>query len=128
MVAVKQSEERSLRSSGSLDSSETEIGPGSGEVAEIPQEFLGRRVKEDGDELGNRVQRVGEQGRTWSQRVALFPTVVSWAGWKWVNPRVGRDLYCSAKSARREMTTASLSRTSPSPSRRKIRSALLRHR
>jgi hypothetical protein len=42
-----------------------------------------------------------------------------------VNPRVGRSLYCFAKAVRREMTVASLGRRMSSPSRRKIKSALL---
>ena len=32
-------------------------------------------------------------------RVARLPTVTSWAGWKWVKPRVGRALYSSANLA-----------------------------
>ena len=27
---------------------------------------------------------------TWSQRVALLPTVVNCAGWRWVKPRQGK--------------------------------------
>lgn len=62
---------------------------------------------------------------SWIQRVARLPTVVSWAGWKWVKPRVGRSRYCLAKLARREITVASFGRRMSRPSRRKMRSALL---
>lgn len=41
--------------------------------------------------------------RTWIHKVARFPTVVSWAGWKWVNPKVGRSLYWAAKDESLDM-------------------------
>jgi hypothetical protein len=143
VVAVEEGEEGSLGSGRALDASEAEVLLGSGEVSEIPEKFLHAVGRNTGrrralsvlfSELDNRGRRrrgrwrEADKGRvrlTWSQRVALFPTVVSWAGWKWVKPRVGRALYCSAKSASREMTMASLSRRRVRPSRRKIRSALL---
>jgi hypothetical protein len=63
--------------------------------------------------------------RTWIQRVARFPTVVSCAGWKCVKPKVGSARCCVANSDNREITTASERRRYVRPVRRKIRSALL---
>jgi len=57
--------------------------------------------------------------------VALFPTVVNWAGWKWVNPSVGRSRYFWAKVDRREIVTANFGRRRSRACRRNIRSALL---
>ena len=57
--------------------------------------------------------------------MARFPTVKSCAGWKWVNPRVGRSLYCAAKAERRDMRTPSERMRYPRPVCKKMRSALL---
>ena len=51
-----------------------------------------------------------------SHRVALLPTVVGWAGWKWVKARVGCALYLSAKPASSLITLISFRRTSFSAS------------
>ena len=60
--------------------------------------------------------------RSWSQRVALFPTVVNWAGWRWVKPRVGSERYSFANFASLERTPASFGRRRLKPSRKTIRS------
>lgn len=57
--------------------------------------------------------------------MARLPTVVSWAGWKWVKPNVGRSRYWAANDEKRSMTTASFLSSSVSASRMKIKSALL---
>lgn len=55
-----------------------------------------------------------------------LPTVVNWAGWKWVNPKVGRSRYWAAKLERREMRMPREWMRYVRPWRIKIKSALLR--
>ena len=63
--------------------------------------------------------------QTWIQSVVRLPTVVNCAGWKWVNPNVGRSRYWAAKMDRREMRTPREWMRYVRPSRKKIKSALL---
>jgi len=63
VISIEESEEGSLSSGGSLDSSESEISSGSSEVSKIPEEFL--RTKERslavGREEGRR-EKIKESG------------------------------------------------------------------
>ena len=60
--------------------------------------------------------------RSWSHKRARLPTVVSCAGWRWVNPKVGKSRYCRANSARRDSTLANFGRRMSNPWRSIIKS------
>ena len=66
--------------------------------------------------------------RTWIHSVALLPTVVSCAGWKWVNPSVGSARYCDANADKRDITTDRERRRYVRAWRMNMRSALLHTR
>lgn len=70
MITVKQSQERSLRTSRSLDTSETQIIPRPLQVPQIPEEFLNPqgRALTDGCQLSG--LKVGESKR-WERSVGL---------------------------------------------------------
>ena len=59
-----------------------------------------------------------------SHSVALFPTVVSWAAWKWVNPKVATLLFSIANLERLFITFISLAFIIASPSLIWIKSVL----
>lgn len=59
---------------------------------------------------------------SWSHRVARLPTVVSWAGWRWVKPNVGTSRYSIANVASLDMQFATLGRSKSNPLRNIIKS------
>ena len=100
VVAVEEGQEARLGARGPLDASEANVVARPFDVAKVPQELLSGRSYTP----NARTRRVMH---TWSQSVARLPTVVNWAGWKCVKPRVGKSRYWAANAEKRSITTAS---------------------